>query len=137
MLAGAALVGVLPALRATGRDVQAALTRVSTGSTNMRFGGFWSVMIVLQVAFSVLCLPFGVAAAHNALRDRTTRAPFPVDAFLTFRPAFDDEVDAATEPDDAQQRARPTRALEEARPSSPAGRSAQARSARLTMPAVA
>ena len=111
---GAALVALLPAIRATGQDVQARLTRLSAGGTNMRFGGVWSVVIVLQVAFSVICLPFGIAAVLEARRDHELRAAFPADAFLTFRPELDpDATAAAIEPDQALVRARTISVIEE------------------------
>ncbi len=107
---GAALVALLPALRATGVHVQSGLTRISAGGTRMRFGGVWSVIIVLQVAFSVICLPFAIGATLEAMHNHELRAAFPADAFLTFRPLLDpDATSAATsEPDDAELRARTT-----------------------------
>jgi predicted permease len=105
---GAALVALLPALRVTGNHVQAGLALMSAGGTSMRFGGVWSVIIVLQVAFSVICLPFGMAAVSEAIRDHELRAAFPADALLTFRPELDtDAIPAATsDPDDTELRAR-------------------------------
>jgi putative ABC transport system permease protein len=95
--AGAAMVGLLPALRATGRHVRAGLSQIGSGGTSMRFGGAWSVIIVVQVAFSVLCLPFGIAAAIEAYREAGLRAAYPADSFLTFRPAIDAESLGAAE----------------------------------------
>ena len=48
-LGGAALVALLPAIKATSPRVQTALTKLGSGGTNMRFGGVWSLVIVLQV----------------------------------------------------------------------------------------
>jgi predicted permease len=104
----AAIVGLLPAIRATGGHVQAGLARISTGGTSMRFGGMWSVIIVLQVAFSVICLPFGIAVVGEMLGEQRLRSAFPSDAFLTFRAELDADAGsgATTEPDDEEQRAR-------------------------------
>jgi predicted permease len=112
---GAALVALLPALRATGTHVQVGLARISAGGTSMRFGGVWSVIIVLQVAFSVICLPFGMAAVAEAIRDHELRAAFPADAFLTFRPELDHDATPAvtSQPDDAELRARTTDVIAE------------------------
>jgi putative ABC transport system permease protein len=88
---GAVLTGLLPALRATGPRVQTALTKMSGGSTSIRFGGVWSVMIVLQVAFAALCLPFGFAAAVFVLHEGS-RSSFPGAEYLTFRPELDGDV---------------------------------------------
>src|SRR5690606_14231034 len=91
---GAGMVALLPALRATGRHVRAGLSRIGSGGTSMRFGGAWSSIIIMQVAFSVLCLPFGIAAVLEAWHDTRQRAAFPADAYLTFRPAIDVESTA-------------------------------------------
>ena len=96
-LCGAALVAVLPAIKATGPRVQSALTMAASGSTSMRFGGVWSVMIVLQVATAALCLPLGVFAAYWGLRDPLARSAYPTREYLTFRPELDrDAVLTAT-----------------------------------------
>lgn len=87
--AGAALVALLPAVKATGRRVQTALTVTAGGGTSMRFGGVWSLMIVLQVATAALCLPLGVFAAVWTLHDRESRSGFPAHEYLTFRPELD------------------------------------------------
>ncbi|HSJ09759.1 MAG TPA: ABC transporter permease, partial [Longimicrobiales bacterium] len=96
---GAAIVGLLPAMRATGRHMQARLAQIGSGGTSMRFGGAWSAIIVFQVAFSVVCLPFGIAAAFEARRETGLRAAYPADGFLTFRPVLDTEADPAVSPD--------------------------------------
>jgi putative ABC transport system permease protein len=112
---GAGIVGLLPAIRATGGRVQAGLARISAGGTSMRFGGAWSLVIVLQVAFSVICLPFGIAAVHEAMGDQRVRSAFPSDAFLTFRPELDTDrtapADAAS--DDEEVRDRTERVIDE------------------------
>ncbi|HEX2166034.1 MAG TPA: ABC transporter permease [Longimicrobiales bacterium] len=114
-VAGAAVVGLLPALRATGSGVQASLARISAGGTSMRFGGVWSVVIVLQVAFSVICLPFGIAAVREAAGEHRVRSEFPSDAFLTFRPELDSDAGpaAAAEPDQEAARERTERVIAE------------------------
>ncbi|MGH7462273.1 MAG: ABC transporter permease, partial [Longimicrobiales bacterium] len=90
-VAGGVLTGLLPALRATGPRVQTALTKLSGGSTSIRFGGVWSVMIVLQVAFAALCLPFGFAAAYFLLHE-SARPSLAGAEYLTFRPELDSNV---------------------------------------------
>jgi putative ABC transport system permease protein len=96
-VAGAGMVGLLPALRATGRHVRAGLAQIGSGGTSMRFGGAWSAIIIMQVAFSVLCLPFGIAAALEAYRETRLRSAYPADPYLTFRPVVDTESPATTE----------------------------------------
>jgi putative ABC transport system permease protein len=103
-IGGAALVALLPALRATGPRVQTALTTAGSG-TSMRFGGVWSAMIVLQVATAALCLPLGVFAVIWTLNDQDSA--FPTHEYLTFRPELDRDValDPTGEVDDAGYRA--------------------------------
>jgi putative ABC transport system permease protein len=96
-VAGAGLIGLLPALRATGRHVRAGLSQVGAGGTSMRFGGAWSAIIVMQVALSVLCLPFGLAAALEAYRETGLRSAYAAEPYLTFRPVVDAESAGAAE----------------------------------------
>ena len=63
-LFGAALAGVLPALKIMGPHLQGRLQRASAGAGGPKFGGVWSFVIVAQVAVTVT---------------------FPVALFLTWR----------------------------------------------------
>jgi len=56
----AAIVGIFPALKATGRELQSKLRQLA-GGTGMRLGRTWTVLIVGQVAAAVTILPFAVA----------------------------------------------------------------------------
>ena len=58
----ALIIGVVPALKATGRRVQAGLQQFSARSAGMQLGGTWTALIVLQVAIAVAALP---AALYN------------------------------------------------------------------------
>ena len=49
----AAVVGTVPALKATGRNVQQNIQRSAAGQSGMRFGGMSSALIVADVALSV------------------------------------------------------------------------------------
>jgi predicted permease len=102
-IAGAGMVGLLPALRATGRHLRAGLAHIGSGGTSMRFGGAWSAIIVMQVAFSVLCLPFGIAAGLEAYRETGLRAAYPAEPYLTFSPVIDTESPGAAEAMSAEQ----------------------------------
>jgi putative ABC transport system permease protein len=53
---GAAIIGVLPALRVARTDIQTALRSQSAGGA-LKFGTFWTALIVVQVAITVLFLP--------------------------------------------------------------------------------
>lgn len=97
-LLSAAIVGVAPALKATGRHVSAGLQGLSPGSgSKMQMGWLWTLLIVAQVALTVALLPVamfwawmglqpptaddGFASGHfinaTAVPDRTTEPPTP------------------------------------------------------------
>ena len=95
--AAAAIVGVLPAIGATGPRLQAALARMTSGAS-IRFGGVWSVMIVLQVTFAALCLPLGLSIAMSAL-DEDVPSSFPAREYLTFRAELDRDLALAATSD--------------------------------------
>jgi predicted permease len=70
----AAIVGVLPALKATGKRLQAGLQQFSSRGSSMQLGGMWSALIIVQVAVAVAALPAAVDFADQAIR-LGTRAP--------------------------------------------------------------
>jgi hypothetical protein len=53
-ITGAAILGVLPAIKATGINVQAQLRHLAAGST-LRLGGVWTTAMIAQVAMTVIC----------------------------------------------------------------------------------
>ena len=79
---GAFVVGVVPALKATGGALQPRLGQLSAGGGGLRFGGMWTVIIVLQVALSVAFLPLAVSQAGAAFA-APARSDFPADQYLT------------------------------------------------------
>jgi predicted permease len=89
---GATLVSLLPAIKATRPRVQTALNKLGSGGTNMKFGGVWSVVIVLQVTAVSLFLPIVLDTAIGSLR--RTASIFPGHEYLTVRTALD--LDPAT-----------------------------------------
>lgn len=60
----ACVVGVLPALRATGRHLESTLREMG-GGTGMRLGRTWTLLICVQVAVAVGVLPAVVGVAWN------------------------------------------------------------------------
>jgi predicted permease len=56
----AVIVGVLPALKATRRDVHVNLQQLGAGGSGMRLGKTWTVLIVTQVAIAVAVLPLAL-----------------------------------------------------------------------------
>ena len=89
-LFAAAIIGVLPALKATGRSVLTGLQTLSPGSgSRMQMGRLWTLMIVAQVALTVAVLPAAMFHAWDGLRLRTGDAGFASREFLSASLAVD------------------------------------------------
>ena len=114
-LVAAAMIGLLPALKATGASVQRGLQGITSAGGTMKFGGIWSFIIGAQVAFTLLCLPAAAGISSNVLRDQARWAEFPAERYLTFRLSMDNEALAGEQgvPDDGQIAARRALAYEE------------------------
>ncbi len=82
VIGAAVIVGVVPGLKATGRDVQAGLKR-RTGASAMRLGRVWTSLVVIQVAITVALLPVAGWVAWDALGQGVARATFPTDDLLS------------------------------------------------------
>ena len=113
-LLAAALIGLLPALKATGVSVQQRLQVVTSTGGTMGFGGIWSFIIGAQVACTLLFVPAAVGIFTNSLHDESSWAPFPTERYLTFRLTTDNEALSGERgvPDDGQIGARRARAYE-------------------------
>jgi len=89
-LLAAAIVGILPALKATGRRLQSGLQGISAGGgSSMRFGRTWTVLIVLQVALAVALLPAAVFHAWDAIKYGTVDPGFAAHEFLSTSVSLD------------------------------------------------
>lgn len=114
-LVAAALIGLLPAIKATRTSVQQGLQGITNIGGTMKFGGLWSFIIGAQVACTLLFVPAAVGIFTNTLNEKASWAAFPTDRYLTFRLTMDDEALAGEQkgPDDRQIGARRARAYEE------------------------
>lgn len=88
----AVIVGILPALRATGSRLESAL-RALGGATGMRLGRTWSFLIVAQVAFTVAILPATIFFAVDFARYGMVHPGFAVEEYLTTDVVMDREAD--------------------------------------------
>lgn len=103
-LVGAVMIGVVPALKATGGAVQPRLGQLSAGKGGrLRFGGMWTVVIVLQVALSVAFLPLAVSQARSATCGQgpldscgAFDSGFPADEYVTAQLGRDPAVPPST-----------------------------------------
>ena len=102
-LLAAAIIGIAPALKATGRRVHSGLQTLSPGSgSRMQMGRVWTSLIVAQVALTVAVMPAAIFLSWTALRFRTGDPGFASREFLTAQLL----ADRATEPPtDAGERA--------------------------------
>jgi putative ABC transport system permease protein len=113
-LVAAALIGLPPALKATGVSVQRGLQGITSTGGTMKFGGIWSFIVGAQVACTLLFVPAAVGIFTNTLRDQSRSAAFPSEGYLTFRLRMDNEALAGERgvPDDGQIAARRALAYE-------------------------
>jgi predicted permease len=88
-LVGAAIVGVLPALRATGRHVQAGLQHLSARGSQMQLGRVWTALIVAQVGITVAMLPAATFWPGAMLAVGSADPGYPAEEFLRARLSMD------------------------------------------------
>ena len=102
-LLAAGIIGVAPALKATGRQVHTGLQSLSPGSgSRMQMGRLWTTLIVAQVALTVAIMPTAIFVSWTAVRFRTGDPGFASREFLTAQ-LLADRANAA--PTDAGERA--------------------------------
>ena len=114
-LVAAVLIGLLPALKATGGSVLRGLQGITSTGGTMKFGGIWSFIVGAQVACTLLFVPAAVGIYTTSVRNQPAWTAFPTEHYLTFRLRMDTEALAGEHgvPDDAQIGARRARAYEE------------------------
>lgn len=111
----AAIVGALPAVKATGKRVQLGLQRISAGGgSGMQLGRTWTLLIVVQVGVAVALLPAAVFHAWDSLTQATAHPGFNADEFLTTQLVMDRAASgAAVRGDERADQARFARAQAE------------------------
>ena len=99
-LFAAAIVGVAPALKATGRHVHTRLQTLSPGSgSRMQMGRLWTTLIVAQVAVTVAILPMATYFAWSSVRIHSGGG-FATGEFLHATPSLDRTAASTTEAGD-------------------------------------
>jgi predicted permease len=80
----ALMVGVVPALKATGQQMQARLKHAAAATT-LRLGGVWTTVIVAQIALTVIALMSIVSLGWNLYLGgyRNAETVFPRERYLT------------------------------------------------------
>jgi putative ABC transport system permease protein len=77
----AGIVGIVPALKATGRRVQPDLRGL--GGASVRLGRGWTALIVVQVGIVVTVLPIALGVGYRDIRMAAVRPTFAAHEFLT------------------------------------------------------
>lgn len=90
-LIGAAIVGILPALRVTRVNIQDALRSEAAGRAGLKFGGFWTTVIILQVAITVMFLPLAAGGVFESNRFNQRAEGIGAANYLTASIAVDRE----------------------------------------------
>ena len=86
---GAALVGILPAIRVTRVNIQDMLRSASAGRAGLRFGGFWTGVIIVQVAITVAFIPLAAAGVFKSNRFNERAEAIGAQRFLAAHAAID------------------------------------------------
>ncbi len=91
-LVAAALIGLLPALKATGACIQRGLQGITSTGGTMKFGGIWSFIVGAQVACTLLFVPAAIGIYTTSVQNRPKWTAFPTEHYLTFRLRMDTEA---------------------------------------------
>ncbi|MCH9648778.1 MAG: ABC transporter permease [Deltaproteobacteria bacterium] len=92
----AAIAGLVPAIKATGRQMQTGLHALGN-RTGMRLGATWTALVVAQVALSLAALPAAVEIGWGTVRKGVLGPGFPSEEYLTAKLAMDGNLLEATE----------------------------------------
>jgi predicted permease len=85
----AVIVGILPALKVTSREVQTGLRVIGAGGSGMRLGKTWTILIVAQVGFAVALLPASVSNAWEDMLAGIAGPGFAAEEFLSAQLGMD------------------------------------------------
>ena len=95
----AVIVGVVPALKATRREVHANLQQLIAGGSGLRLGRSWTVLIVTQVAIAVAILPVALHGIGEWVRHEVTGPAASTKEFLTATLHLDREGTVSSDAD--------------------------------------
>jgi predicted permease len=95
-LVAAVVVGVIPAMSATGRRLQSRLGHPGSGA-GMRLGRTWTVLIVSQVAVAAAALPTTMHFAWQFVRYGLAQPGFAAEEFVTASLVMDRDIPPSAE----------------------------------------
>lgn len=84
-LLAAAVAGVLPALKVTKHGLGSRLREAGPGGGGLRFSGVWTVVIVLQVAVTVVAPVFALMVHEEAKQVRELEVGFAAEDYIAVR----------------------------------------------------
>lgn len=86
-IGSAAVAGVVPALRITGKRIQESIQRAEAGRSGIRFGGVTGALIVADVAISVAVVGFAMVLTQRVMDSRTaeTLAGIPSEKYVAIQ----------------------------------------------------
>jgi putative ABC transport system permease protein len=93
----AAIIGVVPGLKATGRSLSANLHELN-GRSGTQLGPMWTTLVVTQVAIAVAVLPVSVHVAMQVMRMEVAGPGFATEKFAVGMIALGETVDGPIEP---------------------------------------
>ncbi|HEU4628785.1 MAG TPA: ABC transporter permease [Gemmatimonadaceae bacterium] len=86
----AVVIGVLPALRVTGRDVQSRIRAIGGGAAGLRLGRSWTALVVAQLAITVTLLPIAMYSYRAACGHAFAEPGFAADRYVATALYLDD-----------------------------------------------
>jgi len=89
----AGILGVLPAIKATG-SVGTRLQTSGAGGATLRFGKVWTTVMIAQVALTVICIVPATGMSKETVRDYVIRSRFPAAQYLAVEIAVDRDAPA-------------------------------------------
>ena len=96
-VAAAAIIGALPAWKATGPKIHNRLQLLGAGGgAGMHLGRLWTALILFQVAFAVALLPVVVVRMSELARDGMENFGFPAHEFVLAQVSLDPTASAQT-----------------------------------------
>lgn len=96
-VAGAVMLGLLPAIKVTGSRAPMHLRNLGSGGATLRFGSVWTTVMIAQVAVTAICIPPAIGIASEAVRDHRIRSQFPAGEYLAVQIELDGDTGPAAD----------------------------------------
>ncbi|MGH7576502.1 MAG: FtsX-like permease family protein, partial [Longimicrobiales bacterium] len=90
---GGTIVGVLPALKATGRNAYGGLQQLAARGSQIRLGRTWTALIVVQVGIAVTVLPTAIYLASELVRYGMGDSGYPAEEFFSAELTLDNRAE--------------------------------------------